>query len=330
MARIRWQRSAAWRQARAMETGKSVDECMERELEPAEIAALPEDLRRLLIRDGRVEDGTVYSIKVPYVGSGEATIHSLSDMRYEYAYLEHDSDTLEGEDVARVLRAALAKAGAEAKEKRGQAMAEEFEQAGLAQEYRRALTAYWANSDAALDAGGIEEPRPPTGLNYQRAGDIDREFRGRQISLDSYRQGQAEAAKAREAAEALSWIEAHGSPRLRALVREKIEYDRVYRDERIAAERPGWQWGNLVCGDIGEIQGVRVTEAHLAALEETRKTVPDAKLAWLGEGEHTKGCVCPDVEDEETGERKPAVRRRPVLVAMFLDREIVREVEEGQ
>jgi hypothetical protein len=41
-----------------------------------------------------------------------------------------------------------------------------------------------------------------------------------------------------------AWIEEHGSPRLRRLVKEGFEYGAVYRDERLALERPGWAWEN--------------------------------------------------------------------------------------
>jgi hypothetical protein len=44
----KWIRSAAWRQAQAMARGDSVPAGAEREVPPAEILALPEDLRLVL------------------------------------------------------------------------------------------------------------------------------------------------------------------------------------------------------------------------------------------------------------------------------------------
>lgn len=54
----------------------------------------------------------------------------------------------------------------------------------------------------------------------------------------------AEEKKRIEEAERLAWIEEHGSPRLRRLVKEKFAHQAVYRDERLAIERPDWEWEN--------------------------------------------------------------------------------------
>ena len=52
----------------------------------------------------------------------------------------------------------------------------------------------------------------------------------------------AEAAEAEKLDERVAWIEAYGSNRLRICVTEGIEHEAIYRDERLAIERPGWEW----------------------------------------------------------------------------------------
>jgi len=129
---------------------------------------------------------------------------------------------------------------------------------------------------------------------------------------------------AQEAAEAeiLQWIEAHGSPRLRGIVAEKIDdYEPVYRTERRQAERPGWVWLSRVCGRTEAVRGTSVTGEHLAALAEARNTVPDAVLVWLGIGEHMDECEC---ELDDDGDK--IVHQRVVLEAQFLGKHIVREI----
>ncbi len=119
--------------------------------------------------------------------------------------------------------------------------------------------------------------------------------------------------------EALRWSQKHGSDRLKALIREKIEWDRVYADERLQHDRPNWKWSHDVCGKLQAPAGTSVTQDHLAALERAREIAPDAKLSWLGKGQHTKECTlrtkpCRDLQ-------------QMVLRADFLGRIIVREMD---
>lgn len=56
----------------------------------------------------------------------------------------------------------------------------------------------------------------------------------------------AVGARDADALERLEWISQHGSQRLRRCVAEQIEHTArttlIYRDERLAAEMPGWRW----------------------------------------------------------------------------------------
>ena len=129
---------------------------------------------------------------------------------------------------------------------------------------------------------------------------------------------------AEEKAKKLTWISDHGSERLRRLVAEGegIRWGKVYRDERLTLERPGWAWKYEVCGDIEDARGSSITEEHLRRLDEARAVEPKAQLRWLGEGRHTSGCACPE---DDYGE--PQVEQRLILYAEdYLGYPILREV----
>jgi len=83
--------------------------------------------------------------------------------------------------------------------------------------------------------------------------------------------------KAQEEADRAAWIEAHGSPRLKRLAAEGIEYMATYRDERLAIERPDWEWKprNLY---LSEPRNAPL-EA-IALLDEARKTESSCKLSY--------------------------------------------------
>jgi hypothetical protein len=85
------------------------------------------------------------------------------------------------------------------------------------------------------------------------------------------------AAEEEAAAERAQWIERHGSSRLKRLVAEKIEHEAVYRDERLAIDRPGWEW-EPVPMRLSEPRNP--PEAALDLLDAARKTDPAATLAY--------------------------------------------------
>lgn len=117
-----------------------------------------------------------------------------------------------------------------------------------------------------------------------------------------------QAAEERETAVRNEWIAAHGSARLRRLVAEQIECEAVYRDERLALERPEWRYDdNSIRGAAEEIRNA--SEEALTRLDEARKTAPDARLVyWVADADGEMDC-----EDF----------RGPVCVAEFQDRQIV-------
>ena len=73
------------------------------------------------------------------------------------------------------------------------------------------------------------------------------------------------------------WIAAHGSERLRRCIAEGLECEAVYRDERLAAERPGWRF----------LDGTKLEDARnppmaaFAMLDEAREIEPTASLRFI-------------------------------------------------
>jgi len=143
----------------------------------------------------------------------------------------------------------------------------------------------------------------------------------------------AEAAtKIRVAADAQQvrdeWVRQHGSERLKLGLAAGLldSLLSVYRDERLALERPGWHWES-------DEQGVEVlhdprqpTEAALRALIEAQRTDPGAHLQWSHTA-HTWDCATQRDEDcdcdRETGGRE-------VLASTYLGRSILLDVEGGR
>lgn len=123
----------------------------------------------------------------------------------------------------------------------------------------------------------------------------------------------AEREKA-EAAEREAWIREYGSPRLRRLLEEGIEHGTVYRDERLALERPDWSYNDKVITR----EPRNAPMAALELLDEARKTVPDARLVyWVT----TLPCGC---EEDCYCEAKEV--RGYTCEADFLGRKIVYRV----
>ena len=120
-----------------------------------------------------------------------------------------------------------------------------------------------------------------------------------------------EAAKAAQRQTILDWIAAHGSVRLRLAVEAELldQSLAVYRDERLAVERPGWEWDLTA----EEEEVLNPSEAELRALIRARKIDPDVRLMSV------RGA-----DDEETGE---VHRWEHALQSDFLGREILHTIE---
>lgn len=80
------------------------------------------------------------------------------------------------------------------------------------------------------------------------------------------------------AAEVAAWIEAHGSSRLKGLAAAGIEHGAVYRDERLALERPGWRRASEDDGELSEPR--TAPEAALDLLDAARAVDPAAELKY--------------------------------------------------
>jgi len=124
-------------------------------------------------------------------------------------------------------------------------------------------------------------------------------------------QAEHEASIARAEAERIAWIESHGSRRLKRLASEKIEHAAVYRDERLALERPDWQWESRVSGKTSEPRNP--PESAFGLLDEARKIDPEAVLQHY----------VADAEVDEYGEKISPKVRGYVAESEFLGAVIV-------
>ena len=113
-----------------------------------------------------------------------------------------------------------------------------------------------------------------------------------------------------------AWIETHGSDRLKRHVTEGFEYKAIYRDERLACERAGWEWAERVEGK--ECEPRNAPEEAFALLDQARQNDPNARLVyWTAEHECDDSC-------EFTQEDCPHYdSARYAALATYMDREII-------
>jgi hypothetical protein len=130
-------------------------------------------------------------------------------------------------------------------------------------------------------------------------------------ALRAKREEEAAAKKSAAASEQAAWIRAHGSPRLRRCLAEKIECTASYRDERLAAARPGWRWYSNVRGEFAAPRNP--PEETFAMLDAARKTAPDAILSFF----------VAEAECDSDGDEVIPEWRGYVAAADFLGAEIV-------
>jgi hypothetical protein len=158
-----------------------------------------------------------------------------------------------------------------------------------------------------------------------RVGEVNRQ---REAADEATRLEKAEA-KAAYNAERAAWISEHGSPRLKRMLAEGVRLNNTYLDERLAAERPDWKYYEDICG---EEKGIRDPEqAVFDALDEARKVAPDARVAWLADGEHVFNrrdqhgdsmCECGASVDGE------GFRPGPIAVSEFMGHQIILRLAE--
>ena len=123
-----------------------------------------------------------------------------------------------------------------------------------------------------------------------------------------------DAAEARRHAVIVAWAQQHGSTRLQRALAEGIACEAVYRDERLAAERPGWVWESEVAGESSEPRNP--SAEAFALLDVARSVDAEATLVWW-QAEHSCGDECYGHECPEYD------RREYACTAEFLGRDIV-------
>ncbi len=81
--------------------------------------------------------------------------------------------------------------------------------------------------------------------------------------------------------DALAWMPEHGSERLRRMVEENIEFWTTYLDERLAVERPGWQYVCDLDAETNSYSEPRNPPLEaFALLDEARKADAEAELVY--------------------------------------------------
>jgi hypothetical protein len=163
-----------------------------------------------------------------------------------------------------------------------------------------------APADEIISAARARRQLDTEREEQRRKDEAARAAAGRLASEKEKAEKAERAAKARVDMEV--WIAAHGSARLRRCLAEGIECAAIYRDERMAAERPGW----VLDLDGNDSEPRNPPDEAFALLDEARKTAPDAKLNYL---------TYEDQTDEETGD-VTAGWRGYVAQAEFLGRTI--------
>jgi hypothetical protein len=164
----------------------------------------------------------------------------------------------------------------------------------------------------AFEAGG-PDPYPIQDLS-QRS--VEQDSR-----IDAERKRRTAAEAAARLASVLAWIEAHGSERLREAVRLGLldQSEKIYEEERLAAERPGWTW-ERECDDCKEILNPSLDS--MRAYADVHERDPAVTLVYLVSVEHSTECI--ESPGECICERE--ITKGPALQSTFLDRSIVRRM----
>lgn len=155
-------------------------------------------------------------------------------------------------------------------------------------------------------------------LRAVRIAEAEAEIAAERAARDERERARKAGIAAREAtfrADAERWIGEHGSARLRRIVSEGFLADSVavYRDERLAVERPGWQW--LERGDgVGDDFEPRNPDLGAFALLDAARAVDSAATLrrWIRHVDATS-------EYDDDGEHE----ERWCCTAIFLGRDVV-------
>jgi len=134
-----------------------------------------------------------------------------------------------------------------------------------------------------------------TKLRKQQEAEREAEQRRRKEAEEAQVKKQIEAEQRAKRAleqERNAWIKQHGSRRLKRMLEEGIKCNGVYRDERLALERPNWCW---LPSDMNLYEPVNAPEEAFDLLDEARQDDPAAELAYFR------------IDDEDGGEGYVAV-----------------------
>ncbi len=148
------------------------------------------------------------------------------------------------------------------------------------------IEAGWPWTDTAEQRGHLEEVRSRPEIKAWEA-ELKAENDRREeaaIAAKHAREEDKRAAVEAKRADRDRWIAEHGSERLRRAATEGIECGAIYRDERLACERPGWEWGSAPgWTSNGErlLEPRNPPEEAFVLLDQARKLAPESKLAYV-------------------------------------------------
>lgn len=125
------------------------------------------------------------------------------------------------------------------------------------------------------------------------------------------------AEKAR--AETGAWIQQHGSPRLRRLFADALGHEGVYKEERLALERPGWAFAaSRAIPGMTQRAPYQPSDAEISLLDEARLTAPDAQLRRVIVYRKATSAELTDSDVEIDGDGDVETARGHAISAEFL------------
>lgn len=274
-------RSEEYVKAQRIATAQNVPDIIKVDIDPA---ALSEQTRRTLI-----EWWGSYPDNLDCVGYDSAWALSPQYKGWGLFRLEHDgeAETVTPEVIDGLIAPIPARIEAKKQEYRAAeaaALARLEEEERLERERREA-------QNPIIDVFLADPSARPTRLDscpyywIEIAGEKIDNKHPRWTELRDEQARRAEIDERAKYAERDAWIAAHGSDRLKRLLAEGIECGGVYQEERLALERPWWEWGQNLRGEAKAPRNAR--QEGLDLLDEARKTDPGAKLVWwVTEHEH--------------------------------------------
>jgi hypothetical protein len=154
--------------------------------------------------------------------------------------------------------------------------------------------AYYIEQNTFMEEDGEEPPELTALASAMQSVDTDHAEldtlfcdAGRRMA-ELLKQYKEHAAKEKDMEEAATWIREHGTPRLRKALDLNLLSSSmaVYRDERLAEERPGWGWA----GEMSQKGIINPPEWALDVLAEAREQFKWAGLAYEDSSAH-RGAV---------------------------------------